>query len=66
MGLIIQCTDPKTNPEDVVYEIINFRKEMETSLSKKFVNECLARKSEEIGLKFQLLVQIIQILLLDI
>ncbi len=52
MGLIIQCTDPKTNPEDVVCEIINFRKEMETSLSKKkFVNECLARKSEEIGLK---------------
>ena len=54
MGLIIQCTDPKTNSEDVVKKIINFRKELETSSSKKkFKNECLTRKSEEIGLRVQ-------------
>ena len=51
MGLIIQCTDPKTNSEDLVKKIIDFRKELEASSSKKkFKNECLNRKSEETGL----------------
>ena len=50
MCLIIQCTDPKTNVEDVVSKILNFRKAKENSLAKNFDDEMIANKANEIGL----------------
>ena len=51
MGLIIQCSDPKTNIEDIVSEIKDYRKKREAASSKKrFDDELIDRKAQEIGL----------------
>ena len=45
MGLIIQCSDPKTNIEEIVSEIKDYRKKREAASSKKkFDDELIARK----------------------
>ena len=51
MGLIIQCSDPKTNIEEIVSEIKDYRKKREAASSKKkFDDEFINRKAQEIGL----------------